>query len=79
MLFLSNGPLSPRLKFTKICLNLLDKKMLKIVFRRSASFGKGLGVLNIFRELCFRISHFQVTVAYKTVAHKKCGFETDPT
>ena len=79
MLFLSNGSLSPPdSNLPKLALPYLTKRCLKLYSGGLQSFGKGLGVLNIFRDLCFRISHFQVTVAYKTVVYNKCVFETDP-
>ena len=50
-----------------------EKEVFKMLFRKSETIWKRSWslVLNIFRDLCFRIGHFRLSDAFKSVAYKK--------
>ena len=60
-------------KFPKIGFTLPDKKVFKMLVRKSKIIWQRSWslVLNIYGDLCFRLGEFQASVAYKSVAHKK--------
>ena len=56
--------------YQKLAKHYLTKRRLNAIYKECNHLAWSL-VLNIFRDFCFKISHFQTSVVYKIVAYKK--------